>query len=284
MPSFSASAKSMPWSSKLKKRRAAPSRRAARSRTSVGRDEQRRADRGHAQPTASPRSGSSTSGAWPRRHGAVIDGRYGSAGAASARGFGQHRAARPAGDGERGHHRGLRRVVAGRRENRRVVAVAEAARARRASRARRRSRARGSRATPVRGDRAQHAIAAGDLAVDRVGRAAARARTGASTSGCRARRRARRARAGARVRGARARSGSAASASTSRPTTNHVTWMPRRANSAAARGSARSRITCSSSARRGAEAVDPVVAADAVEIDRDSARAHRHGLPPNRIT
>ena len=32
-------------------------------------------------------TGSSTSGAWPRRHGDVIEGRYGSAGAASARGF-----------------------------------------------------------------------------------------------------------------------------------------------------------------------------------------------------
>jgi len=32
-------------------------------------------------------TGSSTSGAWPRRHGAVIAGRYGSAGAASARGL-----------------------------------------------------------------------------------------------------------------------------------------------------------------------------------------------------
>jgi hypothetical protein len=36
--------------------------------------------------------------------------------------------------------------------------------------------------------------------------------------------------------------------------------------------------------RMRAEAVDPVVAGDAVEIDRDRAVRPGHGFPPNRIT
>ena len=139
----SASAKSMPCSSRLKNVAPRHRRRAAARAASAAR-------RSSVVPIAGTRShgvtatGSSTSGAWPRRHGAVIAGRYGSAGAASARGF---VSTAPLGRPSDARARPSPRpcgVVAGRGEDRRVVAVAARARARRASPARRRSRARGS--------------------------------------------------------------------------------------------------------------------------------------------